>query len=66
MTKLLRVSRRPPPIVRLVGGHGLLDQPASDEVEGFALPGLVLAAVLGQLGGAEAEAERTEATAGVD
>jgi hypothetical protein len=32
--------------VSLVGGHGLLDQPGADEVEGFAFPGLVLAAVL--------------------
>jgi hypothetical protein len=52
--------------VGLVGGHGLLDQPGADKVEGFTFPGLVLAAVLGQLAGAEAEAEGAEAAAGVD
>jgi hypothetical protein len=53
-------------VVGLVGGHRLLHQPAPDEVEGFAFPGLVLAAVLGQFGGAEAKAEGAEAAAGVD
>jgi hypothetical protein len=50
----------------LVGGHRLLDQPRADQLEGFAFPGLVLPSVLGQLGGAEAEAEGAEAAAGVD
>jgi hypothetical protein len=54
------------PVVRLVGDYRLLDQPAPDEVEGFAFPGLVLAAVLGQLRGAQSEAEGAEAAAGVD
>jgi hypothetical protein len=54
------------PVVSLVGGYRLLDQPAPDEIEGFAFPGLVLAAVLDQLGGAEAEAEGAEAAASVD
>jgi hypothetical protein len=40
-----------------VGGHRLLDQPGADQLEGFAFPGLVLAAVLGELAGADAEAE---------
>jgi hypothetical protein len=32
--------------VGLVGGYGVVDQPAPDKVEGFAFPGLVLTAVL--------------------
>jgi hypothetical protein len=54
------------PVVRLVGGHRLLHQPTPDEVEGFALPDLVLAAVLDQLAGPETEAQGAEAAAGVD
>jgi hypothetical protein len=50
----------------LVGGHRLLDQPAPDQVEGFAFPGLLLATILHQLGGAQPEAEGAEAAAGVD
>ncbi|HXQ55693.1 MAG TPA: hypothetical protein VOA19_07825 [Actinomycetes bacterium] len=50
----------------LIGGHGLLHQAVTDQLEGFAFPGLLLAAVLGQLRGAEAEAEGAEAAAGVD
>jgi hypothetical protein len=49
-----------------IGGHRLLDQAAADELEGFAFPGVVLAAVLGQLAGAEAVAEGAEAATGVD
>jgi hypothetical protein len=49
-----------------VGGHRLLDQPVTDQLQGLAFPGLVLAAVLGQLAGAEAEPEGAEAAAGVD
>ena len=54
------------PVMGLVGGHRLLDQPGADQLEGFAFPGLLLAAVLDQLGGAEAEPEGAEAAAGVD
>ena len=54
------------PVMGLVGGHGVVDQPASDQVEGFAFPGLVLPTVLGQLAGAEAQAEGAEAAAGLD
>jgi hypothetical protein len=54
------------PVMGLVGGHGLLDEPGADQVEGFTFPGLVLAAVLGELAGAETQAEGTEAAAGVD
>jgi hypothetical protein len=54
------------PVMGLVGGHGLLDQPGADQVEGFAFPGLVLAAVLDQLAGAEAEPEGAEPATGVD
>jgi hypothetical protein len=54
------------PVMSLVGGHRLLDQATADEVEGFAFPGLLLAAVLGQLGGADAEPQGAEAAAGVD
>ena len=36
------------PVMGLVGGDGLLDQPRSHEVQGFAFPGLVLPAVLNQ------------------
>jgi hypothetical protein len=35
------------PVMSLVGGHRLFDQPGADQVEGFAFPGLLLAAVLG-------------------
>jgi hypothetical protein len=52
--------------VGLVGGHRLLHQPTPDELEGFAFPGLVLAAVLGEFAGAEAGAEGAEAAAGID
>jgi len=48
------------PIVGLVGRDGLVDQAGSDEVEGFAFPRLVLAAVLHQLTGPEAESYRQE------
>jgi hypothetical protein len=54
------------PVMGLVGGHRFLHQATADEVEGFAFPGLVLAAVLGQLAGAEAETQGAEAAAGVD
>jgi hypothetical protein len=36
------------PIMGLVGGYGVVDQPAPDQVEGFAFPRLVLAAVLNE------------------
>ena len=49
-----------------VGGHRLLHQPVADQLQGLAFPGLVLAAVLGQLAGAEAEPQGAEAAAGVD
>jgi hypothetical protein len=49
-----------------VGGHCLLHEAAADQLEGLALPRLVLAAVLGQLAGAKAKAEGAEAAAGVD
>jgi hypothetical protein len=54
------------PIVGLVDRDRLLDQPGADQLEGLAFPGLVLAAVLGQLAGPEAEPEGAEAAAGVD
>jgi hypothetical protein len=54
------------PIVGLIGGHRLLHQPGTDQVQGFPFPGLLLAAVLDQLRGAEAEAEGAEAAAGID
>ena len=54
------------PVVGPVGGHRLLDQPRADQLQGLAFPGLLLAAVLDQLAGAQAEAEGAEATAGVD
>jgi hypothetical protein len=50
----------------LVGGHRLLDQPGPDQLQGLAFPDLLLAPVLHELGGAEAEAEGAEAAAGVD
>ena len=53
-------------VMRAVGGHRLLDQPGADQLQGLAFPGLVLAAVLDQLAGAEAEPEGAEAAAGVD
>jgi hypothetical protein len=54
------------PLVGLVGGHGLLHQPTADQLQGLAFPGLLLAAVLDQLAGPQAEAEGAEAAAGVD
>jgi hypothetical protein len=54
------------PIVGLVGGHRLLDQPGADQLEGFAFPGLVLPSVLDQFAGAEAEPQGAEAAASVD
>src|SRR4029450_7063337 len=54
------------PIMGLVGRDRLLDQPRSDQVEGFAFPGLLLAPVLDQLGGAEAEPQGAEAATGID
>jgi hypothetical protein len=54
------------PVVRLIGSHRLVDQPAPDEVEGFAFPRLVLSAVLSQLAGPETEAEAMEAATGID
>jgi hypothetical protein len=53
-------------VMGLVGRDGLLDQPGADQLEGFAFPGLLLAAILGQLRGAQAQAEGAEAAAGVD
>jgi hypothetical protein len=50
----------------LVGGHRLLHQPTPNEVEGFAFPGLVLPAVLGQLTGPEAKPQGAEAAPGID
>ena len=47
-------------------GAQVLDQPGADEVEGFAFPGLLLAAVLGQLAGPEADPEGAKAAVGVD
>jgi hypothetical protein len=41
------------PVKGLVGGHRLLHQPTSHQLQGFAFPGLLLAAVLDQLAGAE-------------
>jgi hypothetical protein len=37
------------PVMGLVGGHRLLDQPAPHQLESLAFPGLLLAAVLSQL-----------------
>ncbi len=37
------------PVMGLVGGHRLLDQPAPHQLQGLAFPGLLLAAVLSQL-----------------
>jgi hypothetical protein len=54
------------PIMGPIGGHRVLDQPGADEAEGFAFPGLVLAPVLGQLGGAQAEPRGAEPAAGID
>ena len=54
------------PVMGLVGGHRLLHQPRSDQFQGLAFPGLLLAAVLDQLAGAEPKAEGAEAAAGVD
>jgi hypothetical protein len=54
------------PIMGLVGSHGLLDQPGADQVQGLAFPGLVLAAILDQLRGAEPEPQGAEAAARVD
>ena len=50
----------------LVGGDGVVDQPGADEVEGFAFPGLVLAAVLSEFTCAEAEPEGAEPATGID
>jgi hypothetical protein len=52
--------------MRLVGGHRLLHQPRPHQFQSFAFPGLLLASVLHQLRGAEAEPQGTEAAAGVD
>ena len=54
------------PVMGPVGSHRLLDQPRADQLQGLAFPGLLLAAVLDQLGGAQAEAEGAETAAGVD
>jgi hypothetical protein len=54
------------PVVGPVGGHRLLDQAGADQLEGFAFPGLVLAAVLGELSCAEPQPQGAEAAAGVD
>jgi hypothetical protein len=54
------------PVVGPIGRDGFVDQARADQLQGLAFPGLVLAAVLGQLAGAEAEAEGAEAAAGVD
>jgi hypothetical protein len=54
------------PVMGLVGGDRLLHQAGADQVEGFAFPGLLLAAVLRELGGAEAKPQGAEAAAGVD
>ena len=48
------------------GSHRLLDQPTTDQLQGLAFPGLLLAPVLDQLRGAEAQAEGAEAATGVD
>jgi hypothetical protein len=34
--------------MRLIGRHGVIDQPAPDQVESFAFPGLLLATILNQ------------------
>jgi hypothetical protein len=52
--------------VGLVGSHRLLHQPAPDQLQGFTFPGLLLAPVLHQLRGSQAEAQSAEAAAGVD
>jgi hypothetical protein len=54
------------PVMGLVGGHRVIDQPGADQVEGLAFPGLVPPTILDQLAGAEAQAEATEAAASVD
>jgi hypothetical protein len=54
------------PIVGLVGGDGVVDQPRPDQLQGFAFPRLLLAAVLNELRGAESEPQGAEAPAGVD
>jgi hypothetical protein len=54
------------PVMGPIGGHRLRHQPTPDQLQGLAFPGLLLAAVLGQLRGAKAVAEGTEPAAGVD
>jgi hypothetical protein len=54
------------PIVRPICSYRLLDQPGPNELEGFAFPGLALAAVLNELRGAEPQPQGAEATTGVD
>jgi hypothetical protein len=54
------------PVMGLVGSDGFLNQSGSDQLEGFAFPGLLLPPVLSQLRGAEAKPQGAEAAAGID
>jgi hypothetical protein len=45
--------RRDDPVMGPVGGHGLLDQPRPDQLEGLAFPSLLLPSILDQLGRAK-------------
>ena len=54
------------PVMGPVGGHRLLHQPTSHELQGFAFPSLVLAAVLHQLAGSQAQSQGAEAAAGIN
>jgi hypothetical protein len=50
----------------LIGSDRVLDQPGADQVQGFAFPGLLLAAVLHQLRRSQADPQGAEAAASVD
>ena len=57
---------RPNALVLRIGGDRLLEVAGPHVVDGSLLPGLHLAPVHRQLGGAQAEAESPEAAAGLD
>jgi hypothetical protein len=54
------------PVMRPVGGHRLLHQPGADQLQGLALPGLLLPPVLRKFRGAQPQAEGAKAATGVD
>jgi hypothetical protein len=54
------------PVVGPVGGYRLVDQADADQLQGFAFPGLLLPAVLGQLAGPQPQAEGAEPATGID